>query len=159
DPLPGPQRARGHHPAADPARLGVAPGVLRRARSRPLLRLVPGALERVTRRDLRRRSLDHRGATRGQVVALRAPRRGSQRGRAASLIGQARRAPARPTMGPRAAPNPGPAGPAQLWLDTRGAGIYALGEEACVASKGRPYRTVNVDGWEVLVGRGDEDND
>ena len=28
-----------------------------------------------------------------------------------------------------------------------------------MASKGRPYRTVNVDGWEVLVGRGDEDND
>lgn len=28
-----------------------------------------------------------------------------------------------------------------------------------MGSKGRPYRTVNVDGWEVLVGRGDEDND
>ena len=28
-----------------------------------------------------------------------------------------------------------------------------------MASKGRPYRTVNVEGWEVLVGRGDEDND
>lgn len=26
-------------------------------------------------------------------------------------------------------------------------------------SKGRPYRTVDVDGWEVLVGRSDEDND
>lgn len=28
-----------------------------------------------------------------------------------------------------------------------------------MASKGRPYRTMNVEGWEVLVGRGDEDND
>jgi predicted ribosome quality control (RQC) complex YloA/Tae2 family protein len=28
-----------------------------------------------------------------------------------------------------------------------------------VASKGRPYRTLIVDGFEVLVGRGDEDND
>jgi predicted ribosome quality control (RQC) complex YloA/Tae2 family protein len=28
-----------------------------------------------------------------------------------------------------------------------------------VASKGRPYRTLVVDGFEVLVGRGDEDND
>lgn len=28
-----------------------------------------------------------------------------------------------------------------------------------MGSKGRPYRTVNVEGWEVLVGRGDEDND
>jgi predicted ribosome quality control (RQC) complex YloA/Tae2 family protein len=28
-----------------------------------------------------------------------------------------------------------------------------------VASKGRPYRTVNVLGWGVLVGRGDADND
>jgi predicted ribosome quality control (RQC) complex YloA/Tae2 family protein len=28
-----------------------------------------------------------------------------------------------------------------------------------VGSKGKPYRTVNVEGWEVLVGRGDEDND
>jgi len=28
-----------------------------------------------------------------------------------------------------------------------------------VASKGRPYRTFVVDGFEVLVGRGDEDND
>jgi predicted ribosome quality control (RQC) complex YloA/Tae2 family protein len=28
-----------------------------------------------------------------------------------------------------------------------------------VASKGRPYRTLLVDGYEVLVGRGDEDND
>jgi predicted ribosome quality control (RQC) complex YloA/Tae2 family protein len=28
-----------------------------------------------------------------------------------------------------------------------------------LASKGRPYRTVSVEGWEVLVGRGDEDND
>jgi predicted ribosome quality control (RQC) complex YloA/Tae2 family protein len=26
-------------------------------------------------------------------------------------------------------------------------------------SKGRPYRTLVVDGWEILVGRGDEDND
>lgn len=26
-------------------------------------------------------------------------------------------------------------------------------------SKGRPYRTVDVDGWDVLVGRSDEDND
>ncbi len=28
-----------------------------------------------------------------------------------------------------------------------------------MGSKGKPYRTVNVEGWEVLVGRGDEDND
>lgn len=28
-----------------------------------------------------------------------------------------------------------------------------------MASKGRPYRTVNVEGYEILVGRGDEDND
>jgi predicted ribosome quality control (RQC) complex YloA/Tae2 family protein len=28
-----------------------------------------------------------------------------------------------------------------------------------MASKGRPYRTLVVDGWEILVGRGDEDND
>jgi predicted ribosome quality control (RQC) complex YloA/Tae2 family protein len=28
-----------------------------------------------------------------------------------------------------------------------------------VASKGRPYRTVDVDGFEVLVGRSDTDND
>jgi len=28
-----------------------------------------------------------------------------------------------------------------------------------VASKGRPYRTFAIDGFEVLVGRGDEDND
>jgi predicted ribosome quality control (RQC) complex YloA/Tae2 family protein len=26
-------------------------------------------------------------------------------------------------------------------------------------SKGRPYRTLIVDGWEVLVGRGEDDND
>jgi predicted ribosome quality control (RQC) complex YloA/Tae2 family protein len=28
-----------------------------------------------------------------------------------------------------------------------------------VASKGRPYRTVNLEGWETLVGRGAEEND
>ncbi len=28
-----------------------------------------------------------------------------------------------------------------------------------MGSKGRPYRTFVVQGWEVLVGRGDEDND
>jgi predicted ribosome quality control (RQC) complex YloA/Tae2 family protein len=28
-----------------------------------------------------------------------------------------------------------------------------------MGSKGRPYRTVDVDGWEVLVGRGADDND
>lgn len=28
-----------------------------------------------------------------------------------------------------------------------------------MASKGKPYRTVDVDGWEVLVGRSAEDND
>ena len=28
-----------------------------------------------------------------------------------------------------------------------------------MGSKGRPYRTVMVEGYEVLVGRGDEDND
>jgi predicted ribosome quality control (RQC) complex YloA/Tae2 family protein len=28
-----------------------------------------------------------------------------------------------------------------------------------MASKGRPYRTIQVQGFEVLVGRGDEDND
>ena len=30
---------------------------------------------------------------------------------------------------------------------------------APMSSKGRPFRTVDIDGWEVLVGRGDEDND
>lgn len=28
-----------------------------------------------------------------------------------------------------------------------------------MSSKGRPFRTIDVDGWQVLVGRGDEDND
>jgi len=28
-----------------------------------------------------------------------------------------------------------------------------------VGSKGRPYRTLDIDGWEVLVGRSAEDND
>lgn len=28
-----------------------------------------------------------------------------------------------------------------------------------MSSKGRPYRTVNMDGFEVLIGRGAEDND
>ncbi len=28
-----------------------------------------------------------------------------------------------------------------------------------MASKGRPYRTLRVDGFEILVGRGDEEND
>ena len=28
-----------------------------------------------------------------------------------------------------------------------------------MASKGRPYRTLDVDGWEVLVGRGAREND
>lgn len=28
-----------------------------------------------------------------------------------------------------------------------------------MSSKGRPYRTLDIDGFEVLVGRGDEDND
>lgn len=28
-----------------------------------------------------------------------------------------------------------------------------------VGSKGRPYRTVSVEGFEVLIGRGDDDND
>jgi predicted ribosome quality control (RQC) complex YloA/Tae2 family protein len=28
-----------------------------------------------------------------------------------------------------------------------------------LGSKGRPYRTLDIDGFEVLVGRGDEDND
>jgi predicted ribosome quality control (RQC) complex YloA/Tae2 family protein len=28
-----------------------------------------------------------------------------------------------------------------------------------LASKGKPYRTLRFDGWEVLIGRGDEDND
>jgi predicted ribosome quality control (RQC) complex YloA/Tae2 family protein len=28
-----------------------------------------------------------------------------------------------------------------------------------VSSKGRPYRTVEVDGFEILIGRGDEEND
>jgi len=28
-----------------------------------------------------------------------------------------------------------------------------------VGSKGRPYRTVDVEGWQVLVGRSSEDND
>jgi len=31
--------------------------------------------------------------------------------------------------------------------------------DRAVASKGRPYRTVLVDGHEVLVGRGDTEND
>jgi predicted ribosome quality control (RQC) complex YloA/Tae2 family protein len=49
--------------------------------------------------------------------------------------------------------------PREIALDAGSAGIYSAGEEACVASKGRPYRTIDVEGWEVLVGRGDEDND
>jgi len=28
-----------------------------------------------------------------------------------------------------------------------------------MASKGRPYRTINIEGWDILIGRGDEDND
>lgn len=28
-----------------------------------------------------------------------------------------------------------------------------------MASKGRPYRTIEVDGWQVLVGKGDGEND
>lgn len=28
-----------------------------------------------------------------------------------------------------------------------------------MSSKGKPYRTVDIDGWEVLVGRGADDND
>jgi predicted ribosome quality control (RQC) complex YloA/Tae2 family protein len=28
-----------------------------------------------------------------------------------------------------------------------------------MGSKGRPYRTVVVDGWEILIGRGDREND
>src|SRR5262250_2927509 len=28
-----------------------------------------------------------------------------------------------------------------------------------MASKGRPYRTINIEGWDVLIGRGDDDND
>lgn len=44
-------------------------------------------------------------------------------------------------------------------LDAGRGGRYAPALEARVASKGRPYRTMNVEGWEVLVGRGDEDND
>jgi predicted ribosome quality control (RQC) complex YloA/Tae2 family protein len=28
-----------------------------------------------------------------------------------------------------------------------------------VSSKGRPFRTVNVEGWQVLIGRSSEDND
>lgn len=28
-----------------------------------------------------------------------------------------------------------------------------------MSSKGRPYRTVSIEGWEVLVGRADRDND
>ena len=28
-----------------------------------------------------------------------------------------------------------------------------------MSSNGRPYRTVDIDGWEVLVGRGDAEND
>ena len=28
-----------------------------------------------------------------------------------------------------------------------------------MSSKGRPYRTVDIEGWETLVGRGDADND
>jgi len=35
----------------------------------------------------------------------------------------------------------------------------ARGKKSAVASKGRPYRTLLVRGFEVLIGRGDEDND
>ncbi|MBX3126010.1 MAG: DUF814 domain-containing protein [Polyangiaceae bacterium] len=28
-----------------------------------------------------------------------------------------------------------------------------------MASRGKPYRTLRVDGWEILVGRGDEENE
>ena len=31
--------------------------------------------------------------------------------------------------------------------------------ETAMASKGRPYKTIQVDGWEVLVGKGDAEND
>ena len=34
-----------------------------------------------------------------------------------------------------------------------------LCSNAGMASKGRPYRTLQIEGFEVLVGRGDEDND
>jgi predicted ribosome quality control (RQC) complex YloA/Tae2 family protein len=34
-----------------------------------------------------------------------------------------------------------------------------MGESRTVSSKGRPYRTLVVEGYEILVGRGDEDND
>src|ERR1043165_9623930 len=34
-----------------------------------------------------------------------------------------------------------------------------MGDRARVSSKGRPYRTIVVEGYEVLIGRGDEDND
>jgi predicted ribosome quality control (RQC) complex YloA/Tae2 family protein len=32
-------------------------------------------------------------------------------------------------------------------------------QEVDLGSKGRPYRTVRVEGWEVLIGRSSEDND
>jgi predicted ribosome quality control (RQC) complex YloA/Tae2 family protein len=37
--------------------------------------------------------------------------------------------------------------------------LHAQSRGRDVASKGRPYRTLLIDGYEVLVGRGDEDND
>ena len=43
----------------------------------------------------------------------------------------------------------------------RASGLLGYGLLWCatMASKGRPYRTVDVDGWEVLVGRSAQDND
>jgi predicted ribosome quality control (RQC) complex YloA/Tae2 family protein len=45
-----------------------------------------------------------------------------------------------------------------IWLDA-GAGCHYAARRRRMASKGRPFRAVNVEGWEVLVGRGDEDHD
>jgi predicted ribosome quality control (RQC) complex YloA/Tae2 family protein len=45
-------------------------------------------------------------------------------------------------------------------LDSRGARrVSPLPYHGVVASKGRPYRTFVVDGFEILVGRGESDND
>src|SRR5262245_64021107 len=43
----------------------------------------------------------------------------------------------------------------------RACGIHARATvyPHAVASKGRPYRTLEVEGFQVLVGRGEEDND
>ena len=52
-----------------------------------------------------------------------------------------------------------PRGASNLVRIRRCAGAWWSAEECCIASKGRGYRTVEVDGYEVLVGKGAREND